>query len=102
MDDNFDIENLLLDSNSCASYDLEDLNLDVNLINSKINIIHLNIRSCNKKMDEFVTFLEAVKMKFSVIVLSETWIKDSLNDINIPGYVSYHSTRIGNRRGGGD
>ena len=101
MDDNFDIENLLLDSNSCASYDLEDLNLDVNLINSKINIIHLNIRSCNKKMDEFVTFLEAVKMKFSVIVLSETWIKDSLNDINIPGYVSYHSTRIGNRRGGG-
>ena len=100
MDDQFELDNMLFDTNTCASYDLEDLNLNVNLLDSKVNILHLNIRSCNKNMDEFLSFLEAVKMKFSIIILTETWLKDSINDINIPGYVCYHSTRIGNRRGG--
>ena len=101
MDDQFELDNMILDINSCASYDLENLNMNVNLLDSKVNILHLNIRSCNKNMDEFLSFLEAVKMKFSIIVLSETWLKDAINDINIPGYVCYHSTRMGNRRGGG-
>ena len=77
------------------------MNNDESVLNSKLNIFHLNIRSCNKNLDELVVFLEALKVKFSVIVLSETWIKDVYNHINIPGFVSYHSTRQGNRRGGG-
>ena len=104
MDNPFDIDNYLLSnaiSNSCTSYNLEDINNDESLINSKLNILHLNIRSCNKNIDDFISFLETVKMKFSVLVLSETWIKDEFNLINIPGYVSYHSIRKGNRRGGG-
>ena len=101
MDDQFDLESQLLSSNSCSAYNLDDLNNDESVQNSKLNILHLNIRSCNKNLDEFLVFLESVKIKFSVIVLSETWIKDVYSHINIPGFVSYHSTRQGNRRGGG-
>merc|ERR1712074_239642 len=103
MDNQFDIESNLLSSNSCTSYNLEDLNNDESLLNSKLNILHLNIRSCNSNFDNFIAFLETVKMKFSVIVLSETWIKDiaMANQLNIPGYISYHSIRKGERRGGG-
>ena len=101
MDDMIDIESYLLSSNSCNSYNLEEINNENPLLESKLNILHLNIRSCNSNLDEFLAFLDTVKMKFSIVVLSETWIKDSSNHINIPGFVSYHSIRQGNRRGGG-
>ena len=101
MDDQLDIESQLLSSNSCRSYNLDDLNSDLSVQNSKFNILHLNIRSCHSHLDMFLAFLEIVKIKFSVIVLSETWIKDVSSHINIPGFVSYHSLRQGNRCGGG-
>ena len=96
-----DIDSYLLSSNSCNSYSLEEINLDESLLESKLNILHLNIRSANSNLDEFLVLLDTIKIKFSIIILSETWIKDSSNHINIPGYVSYHSIRQGNRRGGG-
>ena len=101
MVDDIDIENQLLASNSCRSYELDELNNDDNLLNSKLNILHMNVRSCNRNLDELIAFIEMVKMKFSILVLSETWIKDVHSHINIPGFVAYHSTRKGNRRGGG-
>ena len=96
-----DMESDLLSFNSCNSYNLDEINNVEDLFRSKLNILHLNIRSCNSNLDELVTFLDNVKMKYSIIVLSETWIKDASNHINIPGYVSYHSIRHGTRRGGG-
>ena len=35
MDDQFELDNMILDINSCASYDLENLNMNVNLLDSK-------------------------------------------------------------------
>ena len=101
MNDLIESDNYLVSSNSCNSYDLEEINKEVPLLESKLNILHLNIRSCNTKFDELIAFLEMVKMKFSIVVLSETWIKDSSDHINLPGFVSYHSIRQGIRRGGG-
>ena len=101
IDDSFDIDSQLLSSTSCRAYDVQELNNDVNLLNSKLNIFHINLRSCSKNLDELITFLEIVKMKFSIIIITETWLKESCKHINIPGFVSYHSVRQGSRRGGG-
>ena len=42
------------------------------LNNNMLNIIHVNIRSCHKNLDEFILLLGNIRVYFSVLILSAT------------------------------
>ena len=101
MDNSDDIDSYLTSALSCTSFCLDDLNNNEGLLNNEYNILTLNIRSCNANFNEFLSLLEIIKVKFPIIILTETWIKNDLDNFDIPGYVSFHSNRQGSRKGGG-
>ena len=59
----------------------------------------------HKNIDKLKDFLNDIKGKFSVIVLSETWIDDDKADLNslfhIPNYSFIHEKRKTKHKGGG-
>ena len=67
---------------------------------NSLSIVHMNIRSISKNYDNFVVSLDSINLKFDVIAISESWLKNSTLDIYFPGYISYHSIRP-SRSGGG-
>ena len=42
------------------------------------SILHVNARSLKNKMDSFLTFLHASGVEWSVICVSETWLKKDI------------------------
>ena len=66
-----------------------------------ISMIHLNIRSSQKNLMDFVCNLDNLIVKFDFIILSETWGTDDKAKLNvIPGYNHIYDTRE-KRNGGG-
>ncbi len=63
------------------------------------SIIHMNIRSMSKNLDAFVHYLSNLNYQFSIIGLSETWLKDSnVHTLSIAGYNQenlYRQEKIG-------
>ena len=58
------------------------------------SLIHLNIRSIPKNMDQFLMFLETVNCEFSIIGFTETWLKEENVDCyGISGYNCEHNYR---------
>ena len=45
----------------------------------KFSILHLNIRSLNKNIDNLRDFLASLKGKLSLIVLTESWCDETAN-----------------------
>ena len=100
VDINEEIDNF--SANNCNSYDLESIKDSEEIASSKFNIIHMNIRSYNKNLDEFLSFIDCTKINFPIIFLSETWLKNENDWINIPNYTAFHSFRKdGNKEGYG-
>ena len=67
-----------------------------------INIAHLNLRSLKNK-DHYILAKDlAMKHKLDIFTVSETWLDDSVADIevNFPGYTIYRLDRQGKRGGG--
>ena len=65
------------------------------------SLLHLNIRSIPKNIDEFLSYLHNLKFEFSIIGLSETWLHEFNQDLYfIEGYNHIHKVRSG-RMGGG-
>lgn len=77
------IEDYSLDS----GYELSQI-LIVNKNNSNFKILHCNIRSLNKNIDEYKVFLSSLESEIDCIVFTETRIIDSLNIYSITGYNS--------------
>ena len=96
-----ELELLLNSINICSPHDLEDINENDAFLSSPYNLFHLNIRSCSQNFNELLLLLATMKVKFSVIVLTETWLKDKTHAPNIPGYVAYHSIRPNGKGYGG-
>lgn len=64
------------------------------------SLLHLNIRSLSRNYDNFTSFLANIEGKFSIMGVSETWLKDSGSSFDIMGYDFIHNPRP-NRIGGG-
>ena len=64
-------------------------------------MVHMNIRSIVKNLNEFDLYLNNLNHEFPIIALSETWLKDHNCDrYGIDGYNAEHNCRP-NRGGGG-
>ena len=69
---------------------------------NNFSLLHLNIRSLNKNIDDFREFLASFKGCFSVIVLTESWCDETaINNslLNLENYNSVHQTRKGKKGG---
>ena len=88
---------------TCSSVELNELNSLSSQDKSYLNALHLNIRSVNCNLSDFMLVLDQIKIKFSIIVLSETYLFSDENAPNIEGYTAFSVSRDRNRvhRGGG-
>ena len=66
-------QNYFQSSNTCTFEVLHSIN-DKILKSNSTNVIHVNIRSCNKHLNELLAHLYSIKPKFHVMVRSETWL----------------------------
>ena len=57
----------------------------------KFPILHLNIRSLNKNIDNLRDFLASLKGKFNVIVFTESWCDETANKNSLFDYENYNS-----------
>ena len=80
------LNNLLLNSSQNTSHYL--------------SFMHLNIRSLNCNLNSLQNLLARINNPFSVIGISETWLQNSLHQLDINGYNFEHNYRS-NRTGGG-
>ena len=79
--------------NSSLPFDFND---------SKLFLLHLNIRSLSKNFDNLIKFLTNVPLRPHIISLTETKIKDmSLVNITISGYTFLHVNSVSNFGGMG-
>ena len=85
--------------NQCNFYSSDSFN-DIDFDINSFNIVHLNVRSCNKNLDELMLNLKNFNMHFSIVVLTETWLNSLSDWIDLPGFNAFHSIREG-RPGGG-
>lgn len=58
---------------------------------NNLNIIHINIRSINKNLDQMLILIESLGENFDIMVLSETWIIEDITRFNITGYNVFYS-----------
>ena len=68
---------------SCNNINPTDLKLKLNkdYSNRSFSLFHLNIRSCRRNFNLFLAFLTEIIFRFSVIVLTETWLSHDIDNI---------------------
>ena len=65
------------------------------------SLLHFNIRSFPKHFGDFTDYLELLTHKFTIIGLTETWLKPHNIDLfELKHYNSFHSYRENQSRGG--
>ena len=85
---------------NCSYFDVESFNEMIVQDNiKKVHIMHHNIRSFHRNFDELSVFIDHLKAKFRIFVLTETWFSKDFT-VDIDGYKSHHSFRY-DRMGGG-
>ena len=62
-------------------------------------LFHLNIRSIASNFDLLEAYLSTLQFKFSIIVLTETWLMQCNDAFHLPGYQTFNLPSEG-RRGG--
>lgn len=63
-------------------------------------LLHLNIRSYNKNVDELLVYLDAIKVKFDFIVLTEAWLSEGFYGVDLDGYSLVWTTNWKTRNDG--
>lgn len=77
---------------NCDYYDPDQFNHLVKnsgyLPNSTLSLFHVNSRSLSKNLDNLVTTLSLLSIKFDIVAITETWLNSNSNPhvFNIPGY----------------
>lgn len=65
-----------------------------------LRFLHLNIRSYYKNFDSFLVFLDSVRVKFDIIVLSEAWLDNDKTLTLLDDYDVHFTTNTWNRNDG--
>ena len=88
---------------TCSSVEINEFNSLSSQDKSYLNVLHLNIRSVNCNLSEFILVLDQIEFRFSIIVLSETFLFYDENAPIIEGYTAFLVSRDRNHfnRGGG-
>ena len=97
-----DISSTLVDYSKyyCEDSFIQKCNSD-SLDNHDFSLLHLNIRSIPKNLLYLTTYLETLLFKFTIIGITETWLKEhNVNSYNIHGYNIVHNYRR-HKMGGG-
>jgi len=85
---------------SCKYYQEDQLS-EINKYSNKLSLLHHNIRSVSKNLDQLLSYVCNVGVPFTIIGLSETWLTENNKDLyGITNYVSLHECRQ-DKRGGG-
>ena len=58
-----------------------------------LSMLHLNTRSLPGNFDKVTNLLSTLNLNFSMIGISETWLKDAFHSCDIPGYNYIHDPR---------
>ena len=88
-------------SNLECTYYQEHQFSEINKSRSKLSLLHHNIRSAPKNLEQLMLYIKSLDFQFTVIGLSETWLNESTKDLyGIPNYVSINECRQ-DKRGGG-
>ena len=86
-----------LQQNGSPYFSLENfITISEQLNKDNFSILDLNIRSLNANIDNFTEFLASLNGHFSVIVLTESWCDEAVNEyssLNLDRYYSVHQTR---------
>ena len=90
-------------TNNC-NYFFEDAFIEkcnsMSLGEHDFSMIHLNIRSVVKNLNDFIIFLQMLRFNFTFLGVTETWLKDSnVDSYNITDYNVEHNYRL--HKGGG-
>lgn len=74
--------------------------LNVNNKNSNLKLIHNNIRSISKNIEEFKLLLQNCEVEFDFIVLTETWRISDISLFHIEGYSTVYNEGNWNQNDG--
>ena len=67
----------------------------------ELSLMYLNVRSIPKNIDKLNNYLLSLDIQFSIIGLTETWLKETTSELyKLPEYKSIYVTRP-SRKGGG-
>lgn len=84
----------------CCYYDCQSFNQIYKKGEGQFSAIHLNVRSIKNKADTLEIFLQSLTTKFSVIILTETWLTKEDIPPHLFGYKCETVCRE-EKRGGG-
>ena len=101
-DDNFYNDIMTHSSSLCKYYLQDDFNKEIlNYSKDAFSLCHLNVRSLQQNFSTMETFLENLKIKFTILGVTETWLTDiNSNLYNLQNYSFIEKHRT-NRSGGG-
>lgn len=73
-------------------YSAEDCKSKLDLNNAGLTIVTQNIRSINKNLRDFETYLARLNFEPDIIVLTECWLHEKYTNFDLPNY-KYHPSR---------
>ena len=86
----------------CENYDTSIEFNETVAYDNNISILHRNICSSIKKLNDFMYYINNLDTTFHFIGFSETWASDSNKDLlSIPGYSHKQCIRTNLKKGGG-
>ena len=85
----------------CDYYNVESFIDHMRKFKTKsLNVLTYNIRSCRKNFASFASFLSLFTVKFTILILCETWLSDDVDyGFDLDGYSQFNVYR--NIHGGG-
>jgi len=94
-------EDVLTDVETVIAEDSRVCNeLFIDNANEGLNIFHMNIRSLSHNFNEFLILLQSFKFDIDIIILTESWELNNLNEFNIDGYNIYYNKSNYNKNDG--
>ena len=84
----------------CKNFTIDHFNTLFSINNKRLMVLNFNIQCYDAKIDEFSAFIDKLKLKPEILVLTETWFSP-MTCKEIPGYNAYHCTRPGVHDRGG-